>query len=56
MFNPNFITILFNVGVDKLFAIITSNLLYLDIKLISGFFANFLNIDATSALSCKKNV
>ena len=56
MFDSHFITILFDVGVVKLFAIVTSNFLDLDIKLILGILANFLNIDATSALSCKKNV
>jgi len=42
MFDPNFITIFFYVGVVKLFAIITSNLLDLDIKLIFGILCKLL--------------
>ena len=42
MFDSNFITILFNVSVVKLFAIITSNLLDLHIKLILGILGKLL--------------
>jgi len=42
MFDSNFITIFFNVGVVKLFAIVTSYLLDLDIKLILGILCKLL--------------
>jgi len=42
MFDPNFITILFNVGVVKLFSIVTPYLLDLDIKLILGILCKLL--------------
>ena len=42
MFDSHFIIILFNVGVVKLFAIVTSNFLDLDFKLILGILGKLL--------------
>jgi hypothetical protein len=42
MLDPNFITLLMNVGVVKFFAIITSNLLDLAIKFILCFLGKLL--------------
>ena len=42
MLDSHFITILFNVGVVKLFSIVTSNFLDLDIKLILGILCKLL--------------
>jgi len=42
MFDSNFITIFFNVGVVKLFVIVTPNLLHFDSKLILSILSKLL--------------